>query len=492
MSTPAISYRIYHADSNTLTALSLFTGAGLALTAQSTVDGTDDPAGWKSKVVTFANPTEAVFITPTWQTPASPLPVYLTRVNGGVDTNVMDESTFTTSAPGRPSPRGEYCLQYTATLVGTVNTWAIVAPLAMTPKIIARTRDPLTGERVYGNDFRMLWGGKFPENVEVQCDVEDITDPAGWFDVAYTNVTEYAEASTGKALIKLNSEIIPQDGLSHALRFRIRYHFGGDLGAWVTSDWMKATYALVAPNPPTNVTANVLRDRSGDIPDRVTVSWQWATTNAGDSVEVYAIDHLGKKHLLGDEDEATVTSMTVENVTRFYTVPVPPAVQTGYKFGVLAKNRSSKSDLVTTVSAVLLTSRVADTAPPTPDEIAGTAETVTHSAFVTKASAAANALTIPSLTVEQKASLASLMGYAVDVVFETIKSVVMRGGSVAIDNFGTHKARWSTERLGRNPSTGESILIPASRQQAFTASVGYKEGTAAGTLMTDAEAKALP
>jgi nucleoid DNA-binding protein len=490
MSRLSQAYRLHYADTNTMTSLKLFNGAGVELTPESITDH-EGPSGWKYKSISFAEAVEAVFATPTWQNPNAPVPVYLT-IPGDGDFGVLDEVEFHAGDPCRPTPKGEYALQYESSdLGGYGHTWHIIAPTYFTPRITPRTKDPLTFEKLYGNDFRMLWTGKFPDHIEVEVDVEDITDPAGFSPVPYTNVTGYAEYSAGRCLVKLDSEVIPQDGFIHALKFRIRYHFSGDVGDWVEGEWQKAMYALPAPNPPTNVTVSVLRDRiDNDIPDRIQIDWAWAVTYPGDAVEVYAIDTFNKKHLLVEETDNAISTATVENVTRFYTVPRPPAVQTPYRFGVLAKNRSSKSSMTMASSSVMLTSRIADDTPPTPDEVAGTAEELTYPEFLAKA-ASDCATAQGNLTSEQRAYMSSLMGYSAKVLFDAIKKVVMRGGQLTISDFGTFKAKWSKDKMGRNPATGEPVFVPASRGQGFTASTGYKVGTARGELLTDAQAKLL-
>lgn len=492
MSTLATNYRLFHANTNTITALTLYDGTGAALTVQSIADGTDDPVGWKTKVISFAEPTEAVFVTPVFLNPNAPVPVFLTY-ESGQDINATDETTFNVATPGRPTAFGAAHRQYQSVSLEdpSRHTWAITPPLDFTPKVKARTKDPVTGLRLYGNDFYMLCTGTMPDNLEVQCDVEDITDAAGFVDVAYTNVTAYAESSVGKVLLKLDAEIIPQDGFIHALRFRIRYNFSGDVSTWAEGSWQKAAFALPPPNDPKSVSVHVIRDRSDVVPDRIQLTWELETSNPGDMVELYAIDAFGKRHLLGEESDNAVTSMTVEDVSRFYSIPRPPAVQTPYRFGVLAKNRSSTSNLVLTAAPVLLTCKIRSTDPLSPDEIAGTAETVTHLGFMTKASAAAYALTTPGITVEQKAALSSLIGYATEVIFDTIKGIVAKGGSITIDDFGTFKAKWHPDHYRFNVLTGDSVLIPAARQQAFMASKGYKVGTMKGQVITDLQAKAL-
>ena len=60
-------------------------------------------------------------------------------------------------------------------------------------------------------------------------------------------------------------------------------------------------------------------------------------------------------------------------------------------------------------------------------------------------------------------------------VFEEIMSAVTAGDSVTLIGFGTFKAIDSAPRTGRNPSTGQSIHIPAMRKPKFIAGTYFKE-----------------
>jgi nucleoid DNA-binding protein len=450
-----------------------------------TIEQFSEGDGWDRKNITLSEAAELIAVTPVFANPAAPVLVYLlfTAPDASLK-NVLDNSVFTVAHPGRPAPRGGQENAYTV----ANGVWTLKTPANFDAKIKPRTKDAITGVPLFGNDFLMLWTGTNPTAIQVQVDVEDITDPAGFFDVDYTNATTYSESSVGMSMVKLTEEIIPRDGLTHALKFRIRYNCGGDVSAWVEEDWKTAVYKLAPPEAPASVSATLIRDRVDVIPDRVRVNWTWAATNPGDVVEVYAIDFLGKKHLIYEESDNAVTTCTVENVSRFYKVEQPPAVQTAYRFGVLAKNRSSKSDL--TISAVVqITSAIEDTDPPTPDEVAGTAEDVTFPGLIQKFTAEVNADN--SLTAENRLVITGVAYPLVRDLFRALRKVIMTGGSVTVEDIGVFKAKWSSERMGRNPSNGESVLIPAARGVGFTPSIGFKTGTKLGRIMTDAEAKAL-
>jgi len=50
---------------------------------------------------------------------------------------------------------------------------------------------------------------------------------------------------------------------------------------------------------------------------------------------------------------------------------------------------------------------------------------------------------------------------AVKATFDYIKGAVKTGEQVAIKGFATFKTKESKERIGRNPKTGDAIIIPA-------------------------------
>jgi DNA-binding protein HU-beta len=55
----------------------------------------------------------------------------------------------------------------------------------------------------------------------------------------------------------------------------------------------------------------------------------------------------------------------------------------------------------------------------------------------------------------------------IQAVLGTITSALVAGDSVAVRGFGTFKVKQSKAREGRNPSTGETIQIPAKKSVSF-------------------------
>jgi integration host factor subunit alpha len=61
-----------------------------------------------------------------------------------------------------------------------------------------------------------------------------------------------------------------------------------------------------------------------------------------------------------------------------------------------------------------------------------------------------------------------------DWVLGLFKSILRQGESVSIPTFGKFTVRSKAARLGRNPRTGEEIMIPARRAVVFRASTQLK------------------
>ena len=64
---------------------------------------------------------------------------------------------------------------------------------------------------------------------------------------------------------------------------------------------------------------------------------------------------------------------------------------------------------------------------------------------------------------------------AVDATFESVAAELSGGGEVRLVGFGTFSVADRRASTGRNPRTGESIQIPASKQPKFKAGKGLKD-----------------
>ncbi|MCG6955307.1 MAG: HU family DNA-binding protein [Gemmatimonadetes bacterium] len=71
-------------------------------------------------------------------------------------------------------------------------------------------------------------------------------------------------------------------------------------------------------------------------------------------------------------------------------------------------------------------------------------------------------------------------GRAVDAIFSPDTGIVAKtlrkGGRVQITGFGTFEAKQRKARTGRNPRTGQTIHIAATKTPAFRAGKGLKDG----------------
>jgi len=63
----------------------------------------------------------------------------------------------------------------------------------------------------------------------------------------------------------------------------------------------------------------------------------------------------------------------------------------------------------------------------------------------------------------------------VDRVFDLIESSLEKGDDVLISGFGKFKVRFRWAKKGRNPQTGQSIIIPSRRVVTFQASQKLRE-----------------
>lgn len=69
-------------------------------------------------------------------------------------------------------------------------------------------------------------------------------------------------------------------------------------------------------------------------------------------------------------------------------------------------------------------------------------------------------------------------GEVVEATLDAIADALSGGDSVALVGFGTFSVRERGARTGRNPRTGESIAIAASRIPAFKAGKALKDAVA--------------
>ncbi len=64
---------------------------------------------------------------------------------------------------------------------------------------------------------------------------------------------------------------------------------------------------------------------------------------------------------------------------------------------------------------------------------------------------------------------------AVDAVFSAIAAAAAAGDEIALNGFGKFKVKESAAREGRNPATGETIQIAASKKLGFSPAKAVKD-----------------
>lgn len=67
------------------------------------------------------------------------------------------------------------------------------------------------------------------------------------------------------------------------------------------------------------------------------------------------------------------------------------------------------------------------------------------------------------------------MQRALDALLEEIQASVRRGEKVSLTGFGTFELRERSARTARNPQTGGSVQVPASKAPAFKAGKAFKD-----------------
>jgi DNA-binding protein HU-beta len=78
--------------------------------------------------------------------------------------------------------------------------------------------------------------------------------------------------------------------------------------------------------------------------------------------------------------------------------------------------------------------------------------------------------------VAERASLgAGQAREAVDAVIEAVSEELAKGGEVALAGFGKFSVSHRAARQGRNPSTGETIQIAASKAAKFSPAAALKK-----------------
>ncbi len=70
------------------------------------------------------------------------------------------------------------------------------------------------------------------------------------------------------------------------------------------------------------------------------------------------------------------------------------------------------------------------------------------------------------------------VGEMIDMLLDEIKSALQAGDKVQLIPFGSFVVRDRKKREGRNPKTGEKLMIPARRVPAFSAGKSLRDAVA--------------
>ncbi|SEK04029.1 DNA-binding protein HU-beta [Sphingobium sp. AP50] len=79
-----------------------------------------------------------------------------------------------------------------------------------------------------------------------------------------------------------------------------------------------------------------------------------------------------------------------------------------------------------------------------------------------------------ALAAEQDITKADARKY-VDAIFSSIAAAAAKGDEVSLNGFGKFKVKDSPARQGRNPATGATIEIAASKKLSFTPAKAVKD-----------------
>lgn len=69
----------------------------------------------------------------------------------------------------------------------------------------------------------------------------------------------------------------------------------------------------------------------------------------------------------------------------------------------------------------------------------------------------------------------ALTGKVIDTTLDEVKSLLSKGGSISFTGFGSFDVAKRAKRKGRNPQTGQEMIIPASKVARFRPGKSLRE-----------------
>lgn len=292
------------------------------------------------------------------------------------------------------------------------------------------------------------------------------------------------------AVLTLAGTALPQDGFTHYLTVLAWRETHG-----IASARSSFTFSVKLAAPPVPmpdwVSARLLRQNGTELPDLVEITWRASTAVAVvANLRPQSSGQSAANVALGaaDRDESRLLAEGIG--VRF-------ELQDNQRYPVyfgVAGIRGGQQSPVRWGDAPLLIQASDGASTPTiitPDTQAGTAHTLVSS--IQPGTASTFKTELQAAVLAQLGALpangATIIEQALYRLFLKIKDVTRQGGTVTLDDLGTFGVRWSTPRTVRHPVTGVETTLPAQRQPTFAASIGFKAGTRAGLLLTDAEAR---
>ncbi|MBK8752367.1 MAG: hypothetical protein IPL99_12290 [Candidatus Competibacteraceae bacterium] len=282
---------------------------------------------------------------------------------------------------------------------------------------------------------------------------------------------------TRPAILRIDSAEIPGDGLTHRMTVAAWQDVAGRTSARTTFSLSIKTPSKRTVEVPAWCGATLIRQSTESLCDLTKLEWRYSG-----AVKIFAKYRVrNSKFALvstteaigyADYDEDT---FYVEDMGLKIVMTIEPVL-----FGVAAIDKGQFGVITWASQYINIHHRANYTTTEFNPDLA-TARTLIYSGCkdeIGKAIFAENSWNYPVYlypeTVDTKRR--QIIDTAMDKLLIRIKEITRQGGSVTLDNLGTFEARWNEAR--------------SVRSVAFVPSVGFKEGTKAGQIMTDAEAKA--
>lgn len=302
----------------------------------------------------------------------------------------------------------------------------------------------------------MIWFVGNPSNIKITLKVDDEQETQPGFIWVNPGITD-------RAILQIDSAEIPVDGYAHQLTIHAWEEQDGQPSDIAELKLIQKTQRLNVVQPPNACHAILIRSGDDEIPDMTKVTWDHpgAVKITAKYPQLISWKFVIKNEVIGFADH-NENQFIVENLgAKFNGIS-----QRDVTFGVIAIQNGAESEPIF-ATPVLIYPRVKK-AEKNPDAYKARAinQTTVMSEIYQKiaserSSMPSNGFDIIRITINQ--------------FNKKIKDIVRTGGSVKIDHFGTFKAQWNDDNTERSVS--------------FIPSLGFKEGTKRGEIMTDAEAR---